>query len=144
MLNYEKYLITFLFSSLFILNSCADVLYESEETEVESITYIDCEWLFCSYTSIDTLNSGNYLLPFWIIDTTYRASTLYKLTDATDTPELWENERYGPDEYRTEIESKYIHYFKDERLIKFERTSDTEPQTISISYFINEIQYKEK
>ena len=140
----KKDLLTFLFLSLFIFNSCADVLYVEEEKELEILNYINCEWLFCSYTSIDTLNSGNFLLPFWIIDTTSRVSTIYKLTDATGTPTLWENERYEPDEYRTEIESKFIHYFKDEGLIKFERTSDTEPQTISISYFINEIQYKEK
>ena len=31
----KQYLITFLFSSLFILNSCADVLYESEEIDDE-------------------------------------------------------------------------------------------------------------
>tara|TARA_X000001036_G_C20166655_1_gene597646 strand:- start:164 stop:589 length:426 start_codon:yes stop_codon:yes gene_type:complete len=140
----KKYLISFLFLSLFILNSCADVLYESEETEVESLPYIDCEWLFCSRTSIDTLNLNSWLLPFWIIDTTFRSSTLYKLTDATDTPALWENERPGSDEYRTEVESKYIHYFRDERLVIFERISDTEPQTIPIHSFINEIKYKEK
>ena len=75
------------------------------------------------------MNLDSYLLPFWIIDTTFRSSTLYKLTGATDTPALWENERPGPDEYRTEVESKYIHYFKDERLVKFERISDTESQT---------------
>ena len=140
----KKYLISFLFLSLFILNSCADVLYESEETEVESQPYIDCEWLFCSRTSIDTLNLNSWLLPFWIIDTTYRSSTLYKLTDATGTPAFWENERDGPDEYRTEVESKYIHYFKDERLVKFERISDTEQQTALIHSFMNEIHYKEK
>ena len=140
----KKYLNTFLFPSLFILNSCADVLYESEETEVESLPYIDCEWLFCSRNYIDTLNLDSYLLPFWIIDTTFRSSTLYKLTGATDTPALWENERPGPDEYRTEVESKYIHYFKDERLVKFERISDTESQTIPIYSFIDEIKYKEK
>ena len=140
----EKYLIIPLFFLLIILNGCADILNENEDTLGGSLPYIDCEWLFCSYTSIDTLNSGNFLLPFWIIDTTSRVSTIYKLTDATGTPGLWENERYGPDEYRTEIESKFIHYFRDEGLIKFERTSNTEPQTISFSYFINEIQYKEK
>ena len=58
--------------------------------------------------------------------------------------ESWENERPGPDEYRTEVESKYIHYFKDERLVKFERISDTESQTIPIYSFIDEIKYKEK
>ena len=56
--------------------------------------------------------------------------------------------RYGKmkitDEYSTAIESKYIHYFEDEGLIKFERKSDAEKQTISIPYFIDEIQYKEK
>ena len=31
----KQYLITFLFPSLFILNSCADVLYESEEIDDE-------------------------------------------------------------------------------------------------------------
>ena len=55
-----------------------------------------------------------------------------------------ENERSGPDEYRTEVESKYIHYFEDERLVKFERISDTESQTIPIHSFIDEIKYKEK
>ncbi len=140
----KKYFITFLFLSLFILNSCADVLYESEEIEQGSLPYIDCEWLFCARTSIDTLNSNNWLLPFWIIDTTFRSSTLYKLTYATDTPALWENKRPGPNEYRTEVESKYIHYFREERLVKFERISDTQPQIITINSFINEIQYKEK
>ena len=135
---------TFLLFIGLIFNGCADVLYDNEETEVGSLTYIDCEWLFCSHTSIDTLNLNNWLLPFWIIDTTYRLSTLYKLTDATGTPALWENQRDGPDEYRTEVESKYIHYFKDERLVKFERISDTESQTIPIYSFIDEIKYKEK
>ena len=87
---------------------------------------------------------NNWLLPFWIIDTTFRSSTLYKLTYATDTPALWENGRPGPNEYRTELESKYIHYFREERLVKFERISDNQPQIISINSFINEIQYKEK
>lgn len=138
----KKHLIPFLFISLFILHSCADAFYLEEEKDLEIFNYISCEWLFCSYTSVDTLNSGNFLLPFWIIDTTSRASSIYKLTNATDTPLLWGNDRYGPDEYRTEIESKYIHYFEDEGLIKFERTSDAEKQTISITYFIDEIQYK--
>ena len=124
------------------MNSCADALCVEEEKELEIFNYISCEWLFCSCISIDTLNSGNFLLPFWIIDTTSRASSIYKLTNATDAPLLWGNDRYGPDEYRTEIESKYIHYFEDEGLIKFERTSDAEKQTISITYFIDEIQYK--
>ena len=126
---------------LFILSSCADILSEDGE---ENLSYIECEWFFCANTWIDTLNLNNYLLPFWIIDTTFRSSTLYKLTGATDTPALWENERPGPYEYRTEVESKYIHYFKDERLVKFERISDTESQTIPIYSFIDEIKYKEK
>ena len=63
----KKYLITFLFPSLFILNSCADVLYESEETEVESLPYIDCEWLFCSRNYIDSLNLDSYLYHFGLL-----------------------------------------------------------------------------
>ena len=123
----KKHLIPFLFILLFILHSCADAFYMEEEKDLEIFNYISCEWLFCSNTSIETLNSGNFLLPFWIIDTTSRVSTINKLTNATNTPPLWENERYGPDEYRTEI------------LIKFQRKSDAEKQTISIPYFINKI-----
>ena len=127
----KQYLITFSFPSLFILNSCADVLYESEGTEVESLLYIECEWLFCSRTIIDTLNSNNWLLPFWIIDTTARVSKLYNLIDATYTPRLWINESaYGSDESRTEVVSKYIHHFKDEKLIRFQRLSETRTETL--------------
>ena len=124
------------------MNSSADALCVEEEKELEIFNYISCEWLFYSYTSVDTLNSGNFPLPFWIIDNSSRVSSIYKLTNATNTPPLWGNDRYGPDEYSTAIESKYIHYFEDEGLIKFERTSDDEKQTISITYFIDEIQYK--
>ena len=126
---------------LFILSSCADILSEDGE---ENLSYIECEWFFCANTWIDTLNLNNYLLPFWIIDTTARVSKLYNLIDATDTPRLWINESaYGPDESRTEVVSKYIHYFKDEKLIRFQRLSETGTETLKIDFF-NEIQYKEK
>ena len=126
---------------LFILSSCADILSEDGE---ENLSYIECEWFFCANTWIDTLNLNNYLLPFWIIDTTARVSKLYNLIDATDTPRLWINESaYGSDELRTEIVSKYIHYFKDEKLIRFQRLSETGTETLQIDFF-NEIQYKEK
>ena len=126
---------------LFILSSCADILSEDGE---ENLSYIECEWFFCANTWIDTLNLNNYLLPFWIIDTTARVSKLYNLIDATDTPRLWTNDSaYGSDELRTEIVSKYIHYFKDEKLIRFQRLSETGTETLQIDFF-NEIQYKEK
>ena len=126
---------------LFILSSCADILSEDGE---ENLSYIECEWFFCANTWIDTLNLNNYLLPFWIIDTTARVSKLYNLIDATDTPRLWtNNSAYGSDELRTEIVSKYIHYFKDEKLIRFQRLSETGTETLQIDFF-NEIQYKEK
>ena len=126
---------------LFILSSCADILSEDGE---ENLSYIECEWFFCANTWIDTLNSNNFLLPFWIIDTTARISKLYNLIDATDTPRLWINESaYGSDESRTEVVSKYIHYFKDEKLIRFQRLSETGTETLQIDFF-NEIQYKEK
>ena len=126
---------------LFILSSCADILSEDGE---ENISYIECEWFFCANTWIDTLNSNNFLLPFWIIDTTARVSKLYNLIDATDTPRLWINESaYGSDESRTEVISKYIHYFKDEKLIRFQRLSETGTETLQIDFF-NKIQYKEK
>ena len=90
------------------------------------------------------MNSNNFLLPFWIIDTTARVSKLYNLIDATDTPRLWINDyAYGSDELRTEIISKYIHYFKEEKLIRFQRLSETGTETLQIDFF-NEIQYKEK
>ena len=126
---------------LFILSSCADILSEDGE---ENLSYIECEWFFCANTWIDTLNLNNYLLPFWIIDTTARVSKLYNLIDATDMPRLWTNDSaYGSDELRTEIVSKYIHYFKDEKLIRFQRLSETGTETLQIDFF-NEIQYKEK
>tara|TARA_B100000989_G_C19513892_1_gene460591 strand:+ start:401 stop:658 length:258 start_codon:yes stop_codon:yes gene_type:complete len=84
----EKYLIIPLFFLLIILNGCADILNENEDTLGGSLPYIDCEWLFCSNTLIDTLNSNSWLLPFWIIGTTYRLSTLYRLNNASNTPEL--------------------------------------------------------
>ena len=126
---------------LFILSSCADILSEDGE---ENLSYIECEWFFCANTWIDTLNLNNYLLPFWIIDTTARVSKLYNLIGATDTPRLWTNDyAYGSDELRTEIISKYIHYFKEEKLIRFQRLSETGTETLQIDFF-NEIQYKEK
>ena len=44
---------------------------------------------------------------------------------------------------RTENVSKYIHYFKDEKLIRFQRLSGTGTKTLQIDFF-NEIQYKKK
>ena len=135
------FLLPFLILGLFILSSCADILSEDGE---ENLSYIECEWFFCANNWIDTLNSNNFLLPFWIIDTTARVSKLYNLIEATDTPRLWTNDSaYGSDELRTEIVSKYIHYLKDEKLIRFQRLSETGIETFQIGFF-NEIQYKEK
>ena len=135
------FLLPVLILGLFILSSCADILSEDGE---ENLSYIECEWFFCANNWIDTLNWNNFLLPFWIIDTTARVSKLYNLIDATDTPRLWTNDSaYGSDELRTEIVSKYIHYFKEEKLIRFQRLSETGTETLQIDFF-NEIQYKEK
>ena len=135
------FLFPVLLFGLYIFSSCADILSENGE---ENFSYIECEWFFFANIWIDTLNSNNYLLPFWIIDTTARVSKLYNLIDATSTPRLWINEyNDGPDESRTEVVSKYIHYFKDEKLIRFQRLSDTDPETLH-TQSSNEIQYKEK
>ena len=135
------FLFPVLLFGLYIFSSCADILSENGE---ENFSYIECEWFFCANIWIDTLNSNNFLLPFWIIDTTARVSKLYNLIDATDMPRLWINKSaYGIDESRTEVVSKYIHYFKDEKLIRFQRLSETGRETLQIDFF-NEVQYKEK
>ena len=83
-------------------------------------------------------------LPPFAFFSVIKRSKLYNLIDATDTPRLWTNDSaYGSDELRTEIVSKYIHYFKDEKLIRFQRLSETGTETLQIDFF-NEIQYKEK
>ena len=42
----EKYLIIPLFFLLIILNGCADILNENEDTLGGNLPYIDCECLF--------------------------------------------------------------------------------------------------
>jgi len=108
----------------------------SEDRE-ENLSYIECEWFFCANTWIDTLNLNNFLLPFWIIDTTARVSKLYNLIDVTDMPRLWINESaYGLDESRTEAFTKYIHYFRDEKLIRFQRLSETVTDTLQMDFLM--------